>query len=786
MIAGISLWASAQCGTGPILTVNNPSFEGTPAPHVTPPGWDICMPGVTPDTQPGSWGVALPPSNGSSYIGLVYAPSIPWQEGAGQNLSSPMVAGTSYNFTIDLATMASADPLTGIVLPPYCDQLQLWGGMAGVNSGCDQSELLWTSPVITNTTWQTYNLSFTPSQNWNHILFVIWAQPPACTDGQYLLMDNMSSIVPVADIAEFNWTDVCFGNAVNFTDSSTAGQGTIVSWNWDFGDGSTGTGQNPSHNYTAPGTYNVSLTTYSSVPCTANVVHTINVWPVPSVTVSGGGSICAGTGNTVDIVFTFTGTPPWNLTYTDGVTPTTVNGINSSPYTISVSNTGTWTATSVSNGQCPGTTSGSATVSNNSNPNVSFGVLSNVCLNQAAFLLTTGSPSGGTYSGPGVSNNMFDANTAGVGTHTLTYTYTDPVTGCIGTAQQTITVGTDMSASITPQSATICQGDSVTLVCSPADIIHWSPSAGLSDTSTSMVIATPSVSTTYTVYVENTGGCTGSASVTVMVYENAAINFTALPPNGCEPLHVQFGFTPGPDILDSSWVWFFNDPYSDTTFSTDFAPSHFFSTQGSYPVVLNVMNQYGCIGRDTLMINVYPNPIADFIMHPDVVDMDNPAVSFVDQSTNAANWLWDFGDPASGNQNWAGQPSAVHIFSDSGTYYITLVVESEHGCVDTVVKPLTVYPQLLIFIPNAFTPDGNGLNDIFMPIITGFDQNTFDMAIFDRWGKELFKTEDLYQGWDGRAGGEKACPAGVYSYIIHITDLRGKEHKIIGHVSIIR
>ena len=114
------------------------------------------------------------------------------------------------------------------------------------------------------------------------------------------------------------------------------------------------------------------------------------------------------------------------------------------------------------------------------------------------------------------------------------------------------------------------------------------------------------------------------------------------------------------------------------------------------------------------------------------------------------------------------------------------MVESEHGCVDTVVKPLTVYPQLLIFIPNAFTPDGNGLNDIFMPIITGFDQNTFDMAIFDRWGKELFKTEDLYQGWDGRAGGEKACPAGVYSYIIHITDLRGKEHKIIGHVSIIR
>ena len=115
-----------QCGYIP-LTVNNPSFEGPPQPHVTPPGWDICMPGVTPDTQPGSWGITLPPTNGSTYLGLVHDPSISWQEGAGQTLSSPMIAGTNYHFTIDLATT----DIVGSGITPGPVELQFWGGWSG-------------------------------------------------------------------------------------------------------------------------------------------------------------------------------------------------------------------------------------------------------------------------------------------------------------------------------------------------------------------------------------------------------------------------------------------------------------------------------------------------------------------------------------------------------------------------------------------------------------------------------------------------------------------------------
>lgn len=175
-----------------LLDILNPSFEGIPQPHILPDFWDICLAGVTPDTQPGSWGCTLPASDGNTYVGLVSQPQTGWQEGASQKLLNPMVGGQIYNYSIDLATMASADPTTGIELPPYCATLQIWGGMSIGNSGCDQSQLLWESPVITDSVWQKHYMSFTPDSAWHNILFLIKTQLPACTDGQYILMDNFA------------------------------------------------------------------------------------------------------------------------------------------------------------------------------------------------------------------------------------------------------------------------------------------------------------------------------------------------------------------------------------------------------------------------------------------------------------------------------------------------------------------------------------------------------------------------------------------------------------------
>ena len=177
----------AQCPATPPLTVQNPSFEGTTGPGITPSPWNNCMNGQTPDTQPGSWGVTQAPTNGSSYIGLVHQVSANWQEGASEPLSGPMVAGVQYTFTMDIANSSSSGG--GII--PGCAECQVWGGFGM----CDQTTLLWSSGDITPMdVWQTRTISFTPTQAYTWIL--IQVNSLGCTDEPYILVDNISPIVP--------------------------------------------------------------------------------------------------------------------------------------------------------------------------------------------------------------------------------------------------------------------------------------------------------------------------------------------------------------------------------------------------------------------------------------------------------------------------------------------------------------------------------------------------------------------------------------------------------------
>jgi len=168
------------------ITFQNPSFEGTPGtPGASPPLWNNCMPGVTPDTQPGCWGVNLPPSNGNSYLGLVHQITANWQEGVSQTLTTPLMAGTGYAFAIDLATTHSTQG--GITPGPI--ELQVWGSDGG-NSGCDLTELLWSSGNISDTTWQTHVVSFAPSASYSTIVLLAHNLGPS--DQSYLLVDNIT------------------------------------------------------------------------------------------------------------------------------------------------------------------------------------------------------------------------------------------------------------------------------------------------------------------------------------------------------------------------------------------------------------------------------------------------------------------------------------------------------------------------------------------------------------------------------------------------------------------
>ena len=182
------------------------------------------------------------------------------------------------------------------------------------------------------------------------------------------------------------------------------------------------------------------------------------------------------------------------------------------------------------------------------------------------------------------------------------------------------------------------------------------------------------------------------------------------------------------------------------------------------------------------MIFIDSLPEASFVFDPPNGSSNfEPNVTFEDQSFKAAAWEWKFGDfDRSIRQN----PSFT--FPDTGKQEVQLFVQSFFGCEDSISLIVDVEPKVTFFMPNAFTPNNDGLNEFFMP--GGFFRGIRDyqMTIWDRWGGLLFETNDINTGWDGRGKTGKMSPSGVYVYHITFTAPRGEPMEYKGFATIIR
>ena len=128
-----------------------------------------------------------------------------------------------------------------------------------------------------------------------------------------------------------------------------------------------------------------------------------------------------------------------------------------------------------------------------------------------------------------------------------------------------------------------------------------------------------------------------------------------------------------------------------------------------------------------------------------------------------------------------------HSFNNPGDYDIMLTVTDANGCIDTAIQHLEVISAYSIFVPNAFTPDGNGLNDHFIPAGLLTDNQSFEMLIFNRWGDLIYNTNDINEPWTGNGnGGNELVPVGVYVWIINTMDANSIRHQYMGHVTIIK
>ena len=185
------------------------------------------------------------------------------------------------------------------------------------------------------------------------------------------------------------------------------------------------------------------------------------------------------------------------------------------------------------------------------------------------------------------------------------------------------------------------------------------------------------------------------------------------------------------------------------------------------------------IGKFSVIYRASPN--ADFTTIPLESDLNNPNIFFRNLSSTNCKVNWDFGDGIGTDfLNF----NTTHTYNDTGTYLATLVLENQYNCVSTTTQIIKIHPSFDIFIPNAFTPNGDTDNDIFNPSVYGITR--FNMIITNRWGEVIYHTNEQEKGWDGILNDKSdAYSNGNYTYRIDVTDFFGKNRFYIGQVTLI-
>ena len=174
----------------------------------------------------------------------------------------------------------------------------------------------------------------------------------------------------------------------------------------------------------------------------------------------------------------------------------------------------------------------------------------------------------------------------------------------------------------------------------------------------------------------------------------------------------------------------------------------------------------------------------NFSAYPQPADVTNPVITFVDQSTGHLFGNWDFDDNTIVSTNFG---KLTHRFSDqdSGTYYVELYVETDKGCSATQVQAIVIDKAFILYIPDAFSPNRDQINDIFLPVVSGTSE--YQLYIYSREGQKIFETQDPIEGWDGKVdNGDEYALVGKYAYAIYLVDIHGKKRNFQGDFLLIR
>ncbi len=643
-----------------------------------------------------------------------------------------------------------------------------------------------------------FGTSFSNQQNPSHA-FGTWGNFPvtlSATDNNGCSGANTQTVtihpVPVLNISS---GPVCFGKTTAFNNASSIPSGSITGWTWDFNsDGIIdNTSMAPSSTFPNSGTFTVTVTATSNNGCVSSSTLPVTVYGLPVANFSANNNCLHAPS-----VFTNSSSAPngaflsqysWN--FGNGVNATSASPV----YTYSTAGTYPVTLTVTTNQGCTANVNSSITVY--PSPLVNF-TAPNVCANQNMALtnqssIATGSITG--YSWDFTADGTADANSINaIHTYPNGGTYQVELMaisnfGCKDSVTKPVTVHHNPVANFYAPS--VCLGNSVQFQnlssTQSGTITAWDWDF-TSDNTIDNLAQNPSHLYTsaglflVTLHVQTNLGCVNTNKKPLRVNATPVADIAVTHNAGCEG-NMCVGMINNTSIVSgsiASWQWNFDDG----TTSNQNSPVHCFKA-GSFIVSLTVVSDSGCSDKATATsaIVVYPKPQAGFDFTNNNLDVLDAATGVVSTATGATGYVYFISDGTVVN----GQPNFQHNFGNENpqAYTVVQVVTSSYGCKDTIIKTIDVKPGFTFYIPNAFSPNGDGMNDTFKG--TGIGVKEYSLMIYDRWGNLVFISNDLETGWDGRFNsGEEVSLQDVFVWKVNLRDESNKYHDYAGTVSLIK
>jgi len=317
------------------------------------------------------------------------------------------------------------------------------------------------------------------------------------------------------------------------------------------------------------------------------------------------------------------------------------------------------------------------------------------------------------------------------------------------------------------EKTTICVGKTVNLLGTPSggrweSVNHKTATVDSYGTVTGISAGNAEIR-----YIIEEPHCTDTAS-TVIKITNSTVNVQTTP-EICERENGTITLTVNSEVPTTvKYIW-------EKRFETTPALTNL--RAGTYKVIIS---DSFCVVNETITVEHIDFPVADFEFPDNVIFSNTFFITDLSKGT-VQIWEWDMGD---GTQQTGKNIS--HIYPKIGDYEISLKVTDTNECTDFTSKIIHIYDDLIIFIPNIFTPNGDGLNDTWKPEMLDYSKKGYQLSIFDRWGQRIFHTTDTEEAWDGTINGKVTAPNTIYSYQIIVQNVMYKEYKFTGHITLIR